>query len=107
VPPVELLDGERAPETDGQPAADAEIETETTDAGSDGTPKRKRSRRGTRGGRRRRKTPATNGAEAELVTTERVAVEEALEGGVEPEAPTYVPMSEWIDDFEARERRTG
>jgi ribonuclease G len=70
--------------------------------GLDGAPKRKRSRRGTRGGRRRRK-PATNGApvEGEAALDEEAAEAESAEAP-EPEAPEYVPMSEWIEDFDRR-----
>ena len=67
--------------------------------GADGQPKRKRSRRGSRGGKKRRK-PAAEG-------TDEVAP--ADDAGAEPRAddvepPEYVPMSEWIDDFDSRSR---
>jgi ribonuclease G len=65
----------------------------------DGAPKRKRTRRGTRGGRKRRK-PATNGTPAAEEASEPVVVDEA-------EEPEYVPMSEWIDDFDSRDRKAG
>ena len=76
-------------------------------------PKRKRSRRGSRGGRKRRK-PSANGSEetdadAEL-EPEEAEPDEVVDGSplvesaVTPEAPGYVPMSEWIDEFESRDR---
>jgi ribonuclease G len=84
---------EEAPEPDAT-AAGAEV---------DGAPKRKRSRRGSRGGRRRRKTTA-NGDEAAASTSEESAGEEqvAVAEAPEPDAPEYVPMSEWIEDFGSR-----
>jgi hypothetical protein len=76
--------------------ADGEVEGAAAEAASsDGAPKKKRSRRGSRGGRRRRK-PAADG-EASLDgdpgTPEDVVAGEAADG--------YVPMSDWIEDFEA------
>jgi ribonuclease G len=97
VPPPEPVASEE-PEPEPEPAevvavAEEEADVEPTTDGA--PPKRKRTRRGTRGGRKRRK-PATNGAPAD---------EEAVEPVVdEAETPAYVPMSEWIEDFE---RKTG
>ena len=90
------------------PAADVvetatEIEPEAGETSVDGAPKRKRSRRGTRGGRKRRKPAAANGAPAEADAATAVAAD----ADVEPDAPEYVPMSKWIDDFDARERQAG
>jgi ribonuclease G len=85
VPPVEL-----SPEGDA-----AEAEAATTEERADDTQPKKRTRRGTRGGRKRKK-PATNGDAAGA--DEPAAVEAASDAG-EPEA--YVPMSEWIEDFES------
>jgi ribonuclease E len=83
VPPADLA-------VEQEPAAPAE--EPSAQAASDGQAKRKRTRRGTRGGRKRRKAP-TNGDPAEL-TPEQDATE-----------PTeYVPMSEWIEDFDPRSR---
>ena len=67
--------------------------------GADGQPKRKRSRRGSRGGKKRRK-PAAVGAE-EVAPADDAIVEAQA---VDTEAPEYVPMSEWIDDFDSRSR---
>ncbi len=93
----------------------------------DGQPKRKRSRRGSRGGRKRRK-PSTNGDQTAVATTEEVdgveiAAVEPQDSGLilvaestnvesripdlgpdNSEAPEYVPMSEWIEDFDTRPR---
>jgi ribonuclease G len=74
-----------------EPQQDADVVEEATpsEVAADGQPKRKRSRRGSRGGKKRRK-PATNG------DLEPDAVETA---GDDAAAPEYVPMSEWIEDF--------
>ena len=87
-------------------------------------PKRKRSRRGSRGGRKRRKPaapadgtdassaqaaaaegsePASEDAGADVLEEAPAAVE-LEETAVPADAPRYVPMSEWIDDFETRSR---
>ena len=108
VPDVDARPGE--PATDGDGEAPAEIATrngEPADEGAaagdapaeDTAPPKKRTRRGSRGGRnRRRKAPAaTEGNEEGAVAT------------AEPESPAptgtpreggYVPMSEWIDELE-------
>jgi hypothetical protein len=62
--------------------------------------KRKRSRRGSRGGRKRRK-PSTDGSEGSAASSGEELAEETA---VATEVPEYVPMSEWIDDFESRSR---
>jgi ribonuclease G len=72
---------------------------------AEGEPARKRSRRGSRGGRRRRK-PAANGDRAEPSGGEEdapspVPLEDAAAGG-EGVTTGYVPMSDWIEDFEPR-----
>jgi ribonuclease G len=82
VPPADLA-SEAEPE-----AGEAEQEPDATpEEAADGAPKKKRTRRGTRGGRKRKKPAAADGGEL-------VAVAE------EPEE--YVPMSEWIEDFDRR-----
>jgi hypothetical protein len=84
-------------------------------AGTDGAPPKKRTRRGTRGGRNRKKKVASGvdgpaplgaaddaagGAEPEAAR-EPVAV--TADAAVEPSGePGYVPMSEWIEDFDRR-----
>jgi ribonuclease G len=98
VPPPDLA--EPAPDAE-QPAAVTDTEEASAEAEpvTDGAaPKRKRSRRGTRGGRKRKK-PAGTGAEA-TPDDESAAVTAVAE----EDAPEYVPMSEWIDDFESRSR---
>jgi len=98
VPPPTLgtPEEEEDPGDGAAPDEDAAVdEAVAEDGSSDGQPKRKRSRRGSRGGRRRRKPAAngdagTDGAEA--------ASEEALPAESES---GYVPMSDWIEDFEA------
>jgi len=78
-----------------EPTADA-VGPDIADAATpDGQPKKKRSRRGSRGGRKRKK-PAVSASE-EPIADEPVAAATAAED----EAPEYVPMSEWIDDFDA------
>jgi predicted RNA-binding protein with TRAM domain len=98
--------------------ADAATANEVTADGEvtvDGQPKRKRSRRGSRGGRNRRK-PSANGDQVELDPPgERAGMDpDESDAGVDEEptavadpaaeetAPEYVPMSEWIGDFGQR-----
>jgi ribonuclease G len=75
---------------------------------SDGQPKRKRSRRGSRGGRKRRK-PAAGDEPAPIATADELvgaAAPGASSGNHassgEDAVPEYVPMSEWIGDFDSR-----
>ena len=105
------------PETVGDESAE-----ESADGASsvDGPPK-KRTRRGTRGGRNRKRKPvAQNGdgtATAEADDVPAAEIEAAVESAETPEAPAdnspeealqpaeaeeYVPMSEWIGDFDRR-----
>jgi predicted RNA-binding protein with TRAM domain len=100
VPPADL---EPAIASVSEPAVDAEppgeeTATETSEVAADGQPKKKRSRRGSRGGRKRRK-PAAESVEESAVATETVAEAVVADG-----PPEYVPMSEWIEDFDAKER---
>jgi hypothetical protein len=88
--------------------ADA-VDTGSTQDG-DAAPVKKKTRRGSRGGRNRKKPAAAgvgaavvaseNGAEApaEPVVTEEP---EASGNGAEPATDEYVPMSEWLDDLDA------
>jgi ribonuclease E len=99
LPPPDL--GASGPESDVEIEAPmeegvAEADTATGDAQA----KKKRTRRGTRGGRRRRK-PAANGARAEGDAQPASAAE--------PDEPAsgYVPMSEWIDDLDPRAQTPG
>ena len=97
VPAPDLaVEEEPAADPESEPPAEVTAEAEVT---ADGQPKRKRSRRGTRGGRKRRK-PAANGGTpeaTELAETAEVAIAVA-----EEPPPEYVPMSEWIEDFDSR-----
>ena len=103
VPPSDLVATVVVPE----PATDASTEAAEPEAGpaadgavgADELPKRKRSRRGSRGGKKRRK-PAAEGTDDVSPADEAGA--EARGDDVEP--PEYVPMSEWIDDFDSRSR---
>ncbi|MGZ8687836.1 MAG: hypothetical protein ACXWZP_05345, partial [Gaiellaceae bacterium] len=87
--------------SDGEPADATDVEE-----AADGAAPKKRTRRGTRGGRGRHKPAggATNGDDAEAVaepgpaeSEEKPAVEAVSEA---PDG--YVPMSEWLDDFDRR-----
>ena len=116
MPPADLVTpGKKArPAKDGPPADEAQLTEEPVEAGdaeadgaagtdADGQPKRKRSRRGSRGGKKRRKPAADSGVDA-LPADGDVAVEVPVEVVPDGEAPAYVPMSEWIDDFDSRSR---
>jgi ribonuclease G len=97
VPPVDL-EVASIDEVAEAPAETAEDIAEVDAVGVDGLPKKKRSRRGSRGGRKRRK-PAASGAEE--------APSPGEPGDAEPvadTAPEYVPMSEWIEDFDSGKR---
>jgi ribonuclease G len=100
VPPADLelaTAAAEAPEPVVEAVADENGAPETENA--DGQPKRKRSRRGSRGGRKRRK-PAASGAD-DVVASEESDTAGAPSAEVPPE---YVPMSEWIEDFDAGRR---
>ncbi len=106
VPPVELASGgkddppvaeEVVAEALGENGEVATVDEEAAEAG--GQPKRKRSRRGSRGGRKRRK-PAANGDQAEDGDAAGGEADTSSTE-VDGETPEYVPMSEWIEDFDA------
>ena len=82
------------PDGDGAGAPAGE-EAEPAEAAEDGQPKRKRTRRGTRGGRKRRKA-ATGAAEA----SQGAAAEPAAAAPAGAGEAGYVPMAQWIEDFE-------
>jgi ribonuclease E len=84
-PEAERVEPEAAPIAEGEAAAD-------------GQPKRKRTRRGTRGGRKRRKPAASDNGQP--VGDEEATDAEPAEQ--EEEVAEYVPMSEWIEDFDRR-----
>ena len=97
VPPadLEVVSTDEAVEVLEETAEEiAEVEA----IGADGQPKKKRSRRGSRGGRKRRK-PAANGGEGAPSSEEVGDAEPAADT-----APEYVPMSEWIEDFDSAKR---
>jgi ribonuclease G len=83
---------------------DASDEVEAPVAGA---PPRKRTRRGSRGGRNRKRKPAAAngdgvaGAEA-AEATEPAAETTPAVADAEPGDAGYVPMSEWIEDFDRR-----
>jgi len=129
VPPADLgaeadeaVAEEAEPEPEVEIVADGALDEIAEGAEADGQPKKKRTRRGSRGGRRRRK-PAANGTGADAETEDGTADEavedesvaeaeapvqqEALEPASpdqEPAEQEYVPMSEWIEDFDSRSR---
>jgi ribonuclease G len=90
-------DSDESPAADGEPAS-ADVSEDSEGA----TPPRKRTRRGSRGGRNRKRkaaaTPAAEGDEGALATAEPGSADDG------PAAPTgvdaYVPMSEWIEELE-------
>jgi predicted RNA-binding protein with TRAM domain len=97
VPPsVPVEDG--APDEASESIATLDSETAVSDSEP---PKARRSRRGTRGGRKRRK-PATNGQGAVDGAEKSSAEELAAVDAPAQEGEQYVPMSEWIEDFERR-----
>jgi hypothetical protein len=106
VPSTDL--GDTAPASaEIEPAVEETIADEpagdTAEAASDGQPKRKRSRRGSRGGKRRRK-PAANGDETTASDVGDAVADVAVDATPADGPPAYVPMSEWIEDFDAAKR---
>ena len=118
IPPPDLgVEADVATSDGAESPAEAEPVAEAAE--TDGQPKKKRTRRGTRGGRKRKK-PATNdagedaadeGVEAEAQVEQGPAEQEPVEQVLEqepaeqdPAEQEYVPMSEWIEDFDARSR---
>ena len=111
-----------------EPTADAEASAAEGKAAAEGeapaegdAPKKKRSRRGSRGGRNRRKPAGAAAAGGEALAdddqttaddettaadpdgdeSEAAVAEPVVESG-ETESGAYVPMSEWLDDFDRR-----
>jgi predicted RNA-binding protein with TRAM domain len=100
VPPLDLEATGGIEEPEGLIDALADVgAAEAPAAESDAPPKKKRSRRGSRGGRKRKK-PAANGGEAAADSE----VPETAEPPSDDRAAEYVPMSEWIEDFDASKR---
>jgi ribonuclease G len=84
-------------------AADEPVTAEADEA----TKPKKKTRRGTRGGRNRKKKPAgaaTNGAEAaaDAPAEEPQAEPASTNGDSEAEDWGYVPMSEWLDEIDSK-----
>jgi hypothetical protein len=113
--PPELARGTAPIAVEGTSPAELDAETVSLDGE---LPKPKRARRGTRGGRKRKK-PSTNGDQggelAEAGEPEPVVAERSEPAGVsrgkrdtgpdQAQPEKYVPMSEWIEDFESGSRR--
>jgi ribonuclease G len=113
-----IVDGAVSEPQPEEEPADEGTETEQP-AGGDGVTPRKRTRRGSRGGRNRKKKPAAvngdgavpvavedgpDGEPAEAVVAVPAAAAPAAEATeTQGEGETgYVPMSEWIEDFDRR-----
>ena len=105
--PAEEGDAEAVDGADEADAAAEAVAAESTD-GAEPTPPKRKTRRGSRGGRGRKK-PATAAAagtgdddepqpEPAVATAE--PPEEPSTNGGEPAADEYVPMSEWLDDLD-------
>ena len=105
-----------AVEDDAQPTEEPAEEVEAVaseDDGAEPAPVKKKTRRGSRGGRNRKKPAAAGVAVAGAAVIEsengaEPAVEEAVPepvaasgNGAEPATDEYVPMSEWLDDLDA------
>jgi predicted RNA-binding protein with TRAM domain len=104
---------EDAGEDAGQAPTSAEDASDVATA--DGQPKKKKTRRGTRGGRKRRKPAADGQADAAVsdngsgetmaepveVAAEEPSADVPEEQAAEPPGE-YVPMAEWIDEFDSR-----
>ena len=108
---------EQAQSEEAQPEEPAEAVAEEPAAEDGEEPKpKKKTRRGSRGGRNRKKTGAAAGAGAAAAGTGAEAAAagengstpadaepaaEASTNGGEPASDDYVPMSEWLDDLDA------
>jgi ribonuclease G len=91
------------PEAVSRNGEPAEAVSASDDAAPDaGAPPKKRTRRGSRGGRnRKRKTPAGTGGEDGAVATVEPEPSAPAEVSAQAEREDgYVPMSEWIDELE-------
>jgi hypothetical protein len=100
VPPPDLEATDDADEPEPAVDAVAKVDVAEAPAAEGDTPaKKKRSRRGSRGGRKRKK-PATNEGDG----TAGSDPPETAEPASDDEVAEYVPMSEWIEDFDASKR---
>jgi ribonuclease G len=103
VPEAELGTAEGAePSTNGPEPEPAAVEAEASAAPAE--PAKKKTRRGSRGGKNRKKKPAEAASENGSEPAGAEAVEEPAEHSepAEPVSNDYVPMSEWLDDLERR-----
>ena len=83
-----------------EPVAEGELAAGETENGEGATTPRKRTRRGSRGGRnRKRKAPAA-AADDETGALATAEPDSADGPGPSGEADAYVPMSEWIDELD-------
>jgi ribonuclease G len=100
--PADDLGEKPAAEEVPEPAAEAEPVEAPSENGDATTPAKKKTRRGSRGGKNRRKraaaAAATNGSEPAAEASE--PAEESSTNGAPEEDWSYVPMSEWGDEFE-------
>ncbi|MFZ0343155.1 MAG: Rne/Rng family ribonuclease, partial [Gaiellaceae bacterium] len=114
VPGEDLGRGGKAkpePETPAEPEPEATEEPTTAEA-AEATPKpKKKTRRGSRGGRNRKKKPAAASQNGDTENGDNQDGDEtaaAVEAAPEAESPSengefeYVPMSEWGDELETR-----
>ena len=106
-PDLESANGDAAEEIVEASVVDGDSDGAADVVDTDGQPKRKRSRRGSRGGRKRKKAPTsgdeetpTSGDEETPTGEEPVVTTSAADDG----GPEYVPMSEWIEDFDAAKK---
>ena len=91
-------EGPRVEEGEGEAAEQVAVAVAAeTDGADEAAPAKKKTRRGSRGGRNRKKPAAAladNGAEP--------AAGVASDNGAEAASDEYVPMSEWLDDLDAK-----
>jgi len=88
-------------EDEGREVVAAAVAEETD--GTEPVPAKKKTRRGSRGGRNRKKPAAAvadNGAEPASEAPQPEPQAEAAANGGEPASDDYVPMSEWLDDLD-------
>ncbi len=109
------------PEAEVEPGSETAVTAESVavesgeDVDGEPAPVKKKTRRGSRGGRNRKKPAAAVGAAA-IATEAAIATDngaepavepagadehEASGNGAEPATDDYVPMSEWLDDLDA------
>jgi predicted RNA-binding protein with TRAM domain len=92
-------DGDGEPEPAAAPEVETEVEPEPA-AENGAAQAKKKTRRGSRGGKNRRKRTEASGNGAEPDGAVETAEAEPAENGAPDEEWGYVPMSEWGDEFE-------